>query len=512
MLRVWGIKMSTLDDLSYGYMSKEDWDEFFLTKPSLSDRECAVRLGAIIELTLKVLLEFRLAELPEEERAALFIGRGKFANFANKIKEARNLRLIDVDTRRDLEILKTIRNAFAHYARRLTLEADELRELCLKFRGLKKVEGVNEQNLGDLTSRQIFDLVTDDLLKNTLNNAWHEEIAKRDAARTYSTKPGKSDQKSNVANASLRLVVSNDEASVSRMSKSLEASASATQEEQAAKWQKEDTERKRARNAQIRKAAEAEQIEKLKEEERQKAVRESERLRKAAEDKKSSKEVLKKIIEAGTANREMSYVHSLLGQLSEEDFNLVDKSLQDELAVRQEKEQQKLIKDKQEAQYHADRLRKAAQVESAAEWERQRSANSHNVNPADVSEAQQRMMLRAQGVVQVEKAGKVDDLRPFWEKSYEELSLNDYDHMKELMNCMDQSGTLPGMSDEDHQIAHRYIVNFERKHGHVVPEQGREFWSERHPIIKGRTRDATGRETVVEPNDAGFVVWSPTRR
>jgi hypothetical protein len=159
----------SLDELSNGIFTQEDWSAFYNSRSSMTDRETVIRHAAVFELILKRLITYKLNCPPdtplEPDIAALFSGDGQFSTFAARIKECKRLGQIDRDTRRDLEIIKVLRNVFAHSPRELTLGTQELETLCKDFRSREQTRYKGR------FSRTIFDHVTE-LLLTKLKHRW----------------------------------------------------------------------------------------------------------------------------------------------------------------------------------------------------------------------------------------------------------------------------------------------------------------------------------------------------
>lgn len=145
----------SLDALSYGNPTREEFTEFFIERRSLSDSDAVIRNGSVIDVLLRNLLIYHLDPQPSD-LPIIFLNGGKYATFSAKIKWALKYKLISRDVRRDLEILKNIRNVFAHSARNINLESAELKALCGKFKSLPSID----KQLEHRTGRYIFDRVT----------------------------------------------------------------------------------------------------------------------------------------------------------------------------------------------------------------------------------------------------------------------------------------------------------------------------------------------------------------
>jgi hypothetical protein len=107
-----------------------------------SDRAVAVLMGAIVEDTLRSLVLSHMREdLNSEDRNRLFGPDGAMGTFSTKTMLAYALKIIGPITRHDLDLLRTLRNEFAHSRRPLNFGVKEVADVCaeLKFPDLPGV-------------------------------------------------------------------------------------------------------------------------------------------------------------------------------------------------------------------------------------------------------------------------------------------------------------------------------------------------------------------------------------
>ena len=123
-----------LDQYSYDLFTEEEWVDFFENRTSVSDREAVIEHVSLYEMILKLLITYHMEPQERKEAEPRFRNKGEFAEFAARIKECKRLKIIDRDTRRNLEILKDLRNAGAHSPRRYSFEMPALKELCGQFK------------------------------------------------------------------------------------------------------------------------------------------------------------------------------------------------------------------------------------------------------------------------------------------------------------------------------------------------------------------------------------------
>lgn len=87
-----------------------DFDEFSSRLRAETDRACAVLGGAMLDARLKSLYERRLSNHWQK----LLESMGPLSSFSARIKVAHALDWVDDDAFHDLEIIRAIRNEFAH--------------------------------------------------------------------------------------------------------------------------------------------------------------------------------------------------------------------------------------------------------------------------------------------------------------------------------------------------------------------------------------------------------------
>jgi DNA-binding MltR family transcriptional regulator len=101
-----------------------------LTKES--DRGCALFAAAYLDKALSDLLYVSLVEDKSIEKD-LFDGSAPLGTFSARIKIAYYLGLISVSCRRDLDLVRTIRNDFAHNAEIISFEDQKIAQRCRTF-------------------------------------------------------------------------------------------------------------------------------------------------------------------------------------------------------------------------------------------------------------------------------------------------------------------------------------------------------------------------------------------
>ena len=104
-----------------------DLDAFDTRLHGESDRGAVLIAAALLDAQLESLFRRRL----KHHQDRLLGIDGSLATFANRTRLARALEWIDVETEHDLDIVRNIRNRFAHsFEQDLTFENDEIQGWC----------------------------------------------------------------------------------------------------------------------------------------------------------------------------------------------------------------------------------------------------------------------------------------------------------------------------------------------------------------------------------------------
>jgi hypothetical protein len=107
----------------------KDWQGFgkeFLTE---SDRAAAVLGAAWLDVQLKRRIELLLVD-DRKAMAPLFAGLGPLSTFSARIRVAYGLGIVSRASFADLQLIKKIRNLFAHDLHGLSFSDDEIAKLC----------------------------------------------------------------------------------------------------------------------------------------------------------------------------------------------------------------------------------------------------------------------------------------------------------------------------------------------------------------------------------------------
>src|SRR5439155_15847845 len=109
----------------------------FRTFSQMPDQAVALICTAWIERSLERVILSRMTRLTKSQRADLFVGLAPLATLTAKIRLAFALKIIGPSAVTDLEIIKDIRNQFAHSFHPLTFQT---RAIALACRRLKTPE------------------------------------------------------------------------------------------------------------------------------------------------------------------------------------------------------------------------------------------------------------------------------------------------------------------------------------------------------------------------------------
>lgn len=99
-----------------------------------SDRGCGLLAASYLEVQLEQLLRAGLIEGPVPVIDSLFEGTGPFSTFSARIDAAFCLGYLPAGTRRDLHLVRKIRNSFAHHAWGVHFENEQISNRCRELR------------------------------------------------------------------------------------------------------------------------------------------------------------------------------------------------------------------------------------------------------------------------------------------------------------------------------------------------------------------------------------------
>lgn len=112
----------------------EDFNRFYEEFQNESDRACALLGAAFLDEQLRAILE---AFCVDDRRAMIKLfegGTAPLGTFSSRISAAYALGFLARTERRDLDLVRGIRNKFAHQLHGLTFESEEIKSQCMKMR------------------------------------------------------------------------------------------------------------------------------------------------------------------------------------------------------------------------------------------------------------------------------------------------------------------------------------------------------------------------------------------
>lgn len=108
---------------------------------AFADHAIALIGASVVGKALEVAIRSRFIDLTKEEYNRLFTyeNNGPLADLSARIKIAQALGVFGSQTKRDLEHIRTIRNAFAHAAHLISFDTPEISEICNLFHTPKTI-------------------------------------------------------------------------------------------------------------------------------------------------------------------------------------------------------------------------------------------------------------------------------------------------------------------------------------------------------------------------------------
>ena len=115
-------------------IASKQWSAFFEELRGESDRATAILYAAWIDHLLEKKLRLLFSKGNAEQREKLFEGTGPFHALASKVTAAFCLGWLDPDVRHDIDLIRRIRNLFAHEIHGLSAKSPEVKALVEKLR------------------------------------------------------------------------------------------------------------------------------------------------------------------------------------------------------------------------------------------------------------------------------------------------------------------------------------------------------------------------------------------
>jgi DNA-binding MltR family transcriptional regulator len=115
------------------FASKEDWETFLREFATSDDRSCAILGVSYLEFLLDQLLRQVFVQ-DEKAQQQLLNDQGPLGTFSTKIELAYCLGLTTKEERDDLNLVRKVRNDFAHKLKSLTLGDRGIKARCLEMK------------------------------------------------------------------------------------------------------------------------------------------------------------------------------------------------------------------------------------------------------------------------------------------------------------------------------------------------------------------------------------------
>jgi hypothetical protein len=107
-----------------------------IMKGALDDRSTALTCGAFAEIGLVAGIAMVMQPDQEQVMKWFWKPRAKFGTFKEKIKKAFALELIGRETKQNLEVVRAVRNVFAHSLADVRFTTPEIEKACELIKGL----------------------------------------------------------------------------------------------------------------------------------------------------------------------------------------------------------------------------------------------------------------------------------------------------------------------------------------------------------------------------------------
>jgi len=154
---------------------------------SKSDRATVVLFGSFVDAHLERLVRSKLRkELNSEDRNSLFEYNGPMSSFSSKILMAYALDIIGPVTRKDLDLMRLLRNEFAHSRIPLSFKTPEVMSVCKEFKIIDLPESQAGYFFKDATKRYKHIRDNQDAKTrfiSTCHNISYRMVVKRDGVR-----------------------------------------------------------------------------------------------------------------------------------------------------------------------------------------------------------------------------------------------------------------------------------------------------------------------------------------
>lgn len=122
---------SGLRTLSRKWPNAEQLSGMFDALEQQDDRNSAIIAASGVEVMLRMAIQIQLASRTPEEFDFLFGENGPFGGFGQKVHTSYGMGIIGIQTKKLLQIIRLVRNTFAHFWGRIDFETKEISDACL---------------------------------------------------------------------------------------------------------------------------------------------------------------------------------------------------------------------------------------------------------------------------------------------------------------------------------------------------------------------------------------------
>lgn len=152
-----------------------------------SDRGCVLVGTSLIDLDLKNMISAHFIGVHLKDQKEFLEGQGPLATFSSRIKLSYFLGLISEDTYRDCNIIRKIRNEFAHKHEDISFQSPQIKSRCLSLSG-RRVANPEDLDpalrIHESDARHNF-MATVISILGEIHSTWRK--AKRPALKKYKT-------------------------------------------------------------------------------------------------------------------------------------------------------------------------------------------------------------------------------------------------------------------------------------------------------------------------------------
>lgn len=134
-------------------------------------RSSLILHGSMIEHMLEAQLEVKLSGLNSTERGKIFSPEGPLGTFANKVRMAKGLKIMDQATAKQIDVIRALRNAAAHSIEPMAFSDPPIKNAITQMATDKAKAKVAKLNVAEL--RYYFELTCMNI-STLLNSGKHQ--------------------------------------------------------------------------------------------------------------------------------------------------------------------------------------------------------------------------------------------------------------------------------------------------------------------------------------------------